>query len=279
MSDTHGPQSLAEILRAAIADFSTRGYVSREQIERWLALIRAATEREIGDPGRLDAETRRRLEAVYVRMVDKGRVLDMVPGVGRYTLAMVRPQLRAELDRRILASANLIKLHRREVVEATLRRFEGWSTAIPPGGEGAIDKREVCAHVCKDLKTFRYERRRVEIDQGHKLIANVADIVAMGNGAIAGIWHSRWREMNYDYRPDHKARDERVYAIRDNWAIRAGLMNKGAGYLDEMTRAGEEPFCRCSVQYLLSPRQLPDSMLTRKGQQWIAQSGGRSEAA
>lgn len=265
------------MVRQAVADLLARGYQSAAQIEHWLGLIRAAAEREIGDEGRLDAETRRHLEALYSKLVERGQVLEQVPGVGRYTLAMIRPDLRAELDRRILASANLIKLHRREAIEKTLRRFEGWSTAIPQGGEGAIDKREVRAHVCKSAKDFRYERRRVAIDQGAKLVANIADIVAVGNGAVAAEWHSRWREPHYDYREDHKERDRRVYAIRDNWAIRAGLMTKGAGYTDEMTRAGEEPFCRCSMQYILSPRQLPDAMLTRKGQQWIAESGGRNE--
>lgn len=275
-----GPRqlSLAETVRQAVADLSARGYVSAEQIARWLALIRAAAERQIGDESRLDAETRRHLEALYAKLVERGDVLDFVPGVGRYTLAMVRPDLRAELDRRILAAANLTKLHRREAIEKTLARFQGWSTAIPPGGEGAIDKREVRAHICKSARDFKFEQRRVAIDQGHKLVANVADIVAVGNGAIAAEWHDRGEhDKHYEARPDHLARSGKIFAIRDNWAIRAGLMSKGAGYTDEIEMVGQLPYCSCTYRYLLSPRQLPDAMLTRKGQRWIAESGGRSE--
>lgn len=270
MPNDAGSFRFSEILGAAIADLVERGYVSQEQIDGWLTLLRSAAERDLGPAGRIDADARRHMEALYRRLIEGGKILQFVPGIGRYTLAMVQPELRAELDRRILASVGLIRIHRREAIEKTLQRFQGWSTAIPRGGEGVVDKREIRAHVSKSIRDFKFERRRVDIDQGHKLIANVADIVAVRNGAIAAEWHSHWREPGYQYRPDHKERDGKVYAIRDSWAIRAGLMNKGAGYADDITRPSVEPFCRCTYRYLLSPRQLPDEMLTQKGRDWIA---------
>lgn len=271
MPNDIGPLRLSEILRQAINEFSQTGYHSEDQLRRWVDLIRAAAERRSGAADAELARLRKEFEALFERLM-RGKVLDYVPEVGRYTLAMIRPELRAELDRRILAAADLIKLHRREAIETTLRRFQGWATSIPAGGEGAIDKREVRAHVAKDVKTLAFERRRVSIDQGHKLVANIAEIVARGNNAIAAVWRSHWRQPGYNYRPDHKERDSQVYAVRGNWAIEKGLMTKGAGYLDEMTAPGQEINCRCYCTFLLSPRRLPDSMLTRKGHAWIADS-------
>ena len=270
MSDDARGLSFSEILRQAVADLSARGYSSEVQIQTWLTLLRTAAERDLPPEQRIDDEIKRQLGALYAKLVDHGKVIDHVPGIGRYSLGMIRPELRAELDRRILASASLINIHRREAIEKTLQRFQGWSTSIPPGGEGVIDKREVKTHIAKSLQQFRFEKRRVQIDQGAKLLSNIADIVAVGNGAIAAQWHSRFREPGYDARPDHIHRDGLVYAVRSSWALDAGLMNKGAGYMDEMTAPAEEPFCRCTYRYILSPRQLPETMLTRKGREWIA---------
>jgi hypothetical protein len=49
-----------------------------------------------------------------------------------------------------------------------------------------------------------YEARRVMIDQNHKLIANIDNVIATSNNAIAAEWHSHWRQAGYDYREDHK---------------------------------------------------------------------------
>jgi hypothetical protein len=91
---------------------------------------------------------------------------------------------------------------------------------------------------------MRFDERRVLVDQGHKLISAINRTVAEEGNAIAGTWHSHWRQAGYDYREDHKERDDHVYAIRGNWAIKDGLMKVGpAGYSDEITQAAEEPFC------------------------------------
>lgn len=270
--------SFYRLLSDAIADIADHGYVSREQIERWIGLLRGAADHHLPPDAAIDMNVREAFDAIYERLVYRGKVMERVPDVGRYTLAMIQPHLRAELDRRILAAADLIKLHRREAIEKTLQRFAGWSTSIPAGGEGAIDKREVRATVSKSLGQYKFERRRVEIDQAHKLSSNVAEIVATNNGAIAAVWRSHWRQPGYNFRRDHKDRDEKVYAIRGNWAIDQGLMKKGAGYTDEMTAPGEEVYCRCWYEYIVSPRRLPDSMLTHKGQEWVREQNLRRAA-
>jgi hypothetical protein len=90
--------------------------------------------------------------------------------------------------------------------------------------------------------------------------------VAQDGGAIAGRWRSHYRQVGYNYRVDHKERDGLVYAIRGNWAIDKGLMNKGVGYTDEITAAGEEVFCRCQMIYIYGLGKLPNDMLTSKGE-------------
>ncbi len=108
------------------------------------------------------------------------------------------------------------------------------------------------------------------IDQGHKFVSALNDIVAVEGGAIAGKWRSHWKQAGYDYRPDHKERDEKYYAIRGNWALEKGLMNKGEGYTDDITQPGQEIFCRCAYVYIYSLQKLPEDMLTKKGKELLA---------
>lgn len=266
------PDGFSARLSEAIHHFLDHGYLSQGELDYWLRILKEAAERELPGDETLRRQMRESLEDRYQSFVERGQITKLVPRVQRYTIDKVKPHLRAELDRRILASVDLIKLNRKAAVEKTLQRFSGWSTSIPAGGGVSEESfREAKASIGKSIKQVRFEERRVAIDQGHKLIANVADIVAREAGAIAGEWNSHWRQPGYDYREDHKERDERIYAIRGNWAIKAGLMKVGsAGYLDDITQAGQEPLCRCFVRYITTPDQLPDDMLTRKGQEAFA---------
>lgn len=264
MAPLDSSASFYDVLRAAIADIAENGYLGPGQIDVWVIRLREAAERLYGRGADVDREVREALGQIYRRFMQRG-IKTAIPGVGQYTLVQVAPQLRAELDRRILASADLIRLNRRAAIEKTLQRFSGWSTSIPAGG-AVIDKREVRVEIGKSVTQAKFEARRVAIDQGHKLVANVANIVAQANGAIAVEWHSHWRQAGYDYRKDHKERDGRIYAMRGSWAIEKGLMRAGsAGYLDEVTMFGQEPYCRCYGRYFSSLRDLPADMLTEKG--------------
>lgn len=271
--------SFRKVLADAIADMAATGYVSRERIDQWIVRLRNVAERDLGPESQIDEATARQLGMIFERLAEKGGIERYVPGVSRYTLAMVKPQLRAELDRRILASADLIKLHRRDAIDRTLARLVGWSTSIPPGGDGTIDKREVRSTIGKSMAQFKFERRRVDVDQGHKLIANVSNLVATDAGAIAGIWHSHGEhDRSYNARKEHLARAGKLYLIRDSWAHRDGLVKPMHGYMDEIDMVGQLPFCRCFYQYVTSPRRLPDEMLTRAGQRWIEETKARMAA-
>jgi hypothetical protein len=263
-------RSYYDVLTDAIADFTEHGYDSQARLDFWLEEIRRAAEGAASPAHILEDQLRKALETIYRRMVDRAGLLKLHKGVSKWTLQKVAPHLRAELDRRILASANLIKMNRKAAIEKTLQRFAGWSTSIPVGGTKATDKRETKTDIRKSLAQLPFAERRVAIDQGHKFVSSLSDILACDGGAIAGQWDSNWRQPGYNYRKDHKERDGKIYLIRDTWATKGGLVKTGnAGYMDEITMPSEEVFCQCSYVYLYDLEDLPEGMLTVKGKNEI----------
>lgn len=264
--------TFSETVSAAIKDFSEHGYHSEQQLEFWMAQIRLAAEHAATSRRQMEQMLQDALRAVYQRLVERQGVLKTQRGVDRFVLARLAPRLRAELDRRIMSSAQLIKLNREDMITKTLRRFSGWATSIPKGGSAEPALRATAADVKKAIKALPFLERRVLIDQGHKLVASINAVVAKGGGAIAGRWRSHWRQANYDYREDHKERDQRVYLIRNSWASDAGLVKPGKmGYTDDITQPGEEVYCRCFYEYIFHLRDLPDDMVTVKGREALQQ--------
>lgn len=233
-----------EILRQAIKEFSETGFDSEVRLKHWSDIIKRAAQADLIPVNVMEQAVRSSLGSVYKRLVENHGILKFHVGVERYTIDRIKPQLRAELDRRIMASANLIKLNRAQMVDATVRRFEGWATSIPVGGSQVVERTEEAQKIKKALVLQTYEQRRVAIDQGNKLAATISEIVAVEGGALAAVWHSRWRVPGYDYRIDHRERDQHIYTVRGNWALEKGLMKAGPdGYTDDITHPAEEVFC------------------------------------
>ena len=257
-----------ETITEAVRYFATHGFTSSERLEYWITEIRQAAERSMVPTYVLERQLRTTFGTVYRRMVDQGGLLKKHKGIDRFTIQQVAPRLRAELDRRLMASAQLIKLNRVEAVEKTIRRFAGWASSVPEGGSDNVGKADVKDDVRKALAQLPFVERRVAIDQGHKFASSLNEIVAAGGGAIAVKWNSHFRQANYDYREDHKERDGQVYLLRNNWAQQRGLVKPGpAGYYDAVTAFGEEISCRCFGTYLYNLRDLPDDMVTAKGRE------------
>ena len=217
--------ALRKIIRAAVKHFRENGYTSADELLSWQMRIREVAERITEQE--LVRRVSDRLERAYTIDVDREKMLKRHAGISRFQLDNVRPRLRAELDRRIMASADLIKLNRHKAIETTLSRFSGWATSIPDkaliSGEGAqMDMFKTIDHIAKSAEQIRYEANRVMIDQNHKLLANIDNIVATDNGAIAAVWHSHWRQPGYDYRDAHKKLDGNMYAIKGNRRSRKG---------------------------------------------------------
>ena len=260
-------KAFSDLLNAAIEDLTIHGFDNVARVAAWMDKIRAAAEATMRSQHELDQMLRDAMNTVFRRMIEQGVVLKHHPGIHRFTLDMVRPAARAELDRRIMASAELIRLNRKQAIEKTLQRFSGWSTSIPKGGSRTVNRTEVRKDLKRPMQRLPFEERRVLVDQGHKLRASISDVIAKDNQALAAIWHSHWRQAGYDYREPHKQLDEKgVFAIRGNWAIEKGLMKPGPnGYTDQIEAPAELPFCRCYYQYIYNVDALPADMLTEKG--------------
>ena len=251
-----------EVLTAAINDIIEYGFDSKKRIDGWLKKIKIAANDALMSDEQMQIEMEKALNSTFTRMVTKGGLINK--SVTKYDIEKLKPRLRSELDRRIMASANLIKYNREKNINEVLQRFEGWATSIPVGGSKAVDKVKEKQAIKKSLTKMPFEQRRVVIDQTHKLVSNINEIVATDNGAIAARWHSHWKQPNYNYRKDHKERDENIYVIRNSWAHKEGLIKPINGYTDDITSPGEEVYCRCNYVYLYNLRQVQD-LLTNKG--------------
>lgn len=259
-----------ETITAAIRDIEIHGFDSMQRINTWTNKILIAARRAMVPQAELEKALSRTFTGIYTRMM-KGGYTRIAPGMSRFQAEQLRPSLRRELDRRILNSANLIKLNRDAMIEKTRQRWIGWATSVPEGGSRAVEKSEVKDDLRKALSQLPYEERRVTIDQGHKFVATLNDIIATDNGAIAARWHSHYRQPGYDYREDHKERDGHVYLIRGSWAQEKGLVKAGpAGYTDQITQPGEEVFCQCDYEYIYNIRDLPEDMVTAKGRESLS---------
>lgn len=273
------PESYTDVLTAAINDIIEHGFDSQDRIAYWQERLRRAAEEGLNSTAQMDRDMRASLGQLYDRLIGRGQVVRYHPGVARFTIDRLAPELRAALNRRILGAADLIKLNRAEAIRKTLQRFSGWATSVPVGGAAEPDRRDIKRVVRKSLAGLPYEERRLATDQGHKLTSSLNAVIAEGGDAIAGVWHSHWRQSGYQFRPDHKERDEQVYLIRGNWAQSEGLVKPGsAGYTNQITQPGEEVFCRCFYAYVYHLRQLPDDMLTEKGRQALAEAKAKAMA-
>ena len=275
-------QSFYDVITEAVNDLAEHGYDSVERVAYWEGRIRAAMDAGMESMASIDQMLKDGLAGLYRRILAEPAIAKRHPGVSRFTIAQITPALRPILDRRIVASADLIRLNRVQMREQTLRRFSGWATSIPAGGSETVDRMEVKGVLKKAVAQQPFEVRRVLIDQGHKMAAAINQTVADQSGAIAVIWHSHWRQRGYNYRKDHKERDGKVYLLRDTWALNAGLIKVGdAGYYDQITGFAVEPFCGCYGAWVYSLGQLKrldPAMLTTKGHDALAKGVARREA-
>lgn len=270
-------QGFYQVLTDAINDLMEHGFDSIQRVEMWVQKLESAARASLVPEVTLQRTVRDVLQQTYDRTVKGERLYQRFPNVGKFTLEQIRPKLRAELDRKILGSASLIKLNREKAILQTLQRFQGWATSIPIGGTDVAKRSEVKDTVKRGIAGLPFEERRVIYDQGHKLAATINEIVATDGGAIAGKWHHVAEgPPSYDSRPVHVKRNNKVYLIRNSWAHKDGFVKPGdVGYTDEITAAGEEVGCSCSYTYIFHLRDLPPEMLTKRGLEALIEARAR----
>ncbi len=280
-------RTFQEALTAAIADFAEHGYDEERRIEYWTAILRELAGRKLGPVETREAIVTRSLQVIYDREVKRERILKQHPEVPKFTLQRIAPELRGELDRRIVASTNLIKLHREKRIEKVLQRFQGWATSIPVGGSRAIEKLEVKKSVGRSLESMDFAERRVAVDQSHKLISSISAILAQQSGAIVAVWHQHFTQ---DPRHTHKQREGNCYVVREGWAYQEGYIKKDphlkddmtvqgkpSGFTDLLTEPGFEINCRCTYTWftdLSTVARIAPQMITMKGHKYL--DGGNS---
>jgi len=263
----------------AIREFEEHGFDSVERLQYWTDRIRKAAIESLTPESVLNDTLTRTLGGIYKKLVDDGQILKAHQGVGRFTVDRLKPKLRSELDRRLMVSRSLIKLNREAMVEKTVQRFAGWASSVPAGGSRSVDVKDTKDNLRKALTSLPFEERRCATDQGHKFIAALNEIVAVDGGAIAMKWHSKWRQPGYNYRNDHKERDGVIYLLRSSWAKDKGLVKPGPdGYYDDITKVGEEVSCSCQAEWIYGLRGLPAHMLTKKGEESLAEARAKIAA-
>jgi hypothetical protein len=268
-----------QVLSAAIDDLMEHGFDSQERLDRWLFQLREAARHALVPEAVLVRALSDSLGMVFRRSTTDRKLLQMHPGISQFTINNIKPALRAELNRRIQASASLITLNRDASIARTLQRFAGWGSSVPIGGTEVAKRKEVKQTIRRGIAALPFEERRVVIDQGHKLVAAINDIVATDGGAISMTWkHVHESSQAYQPRPEHVARDGKVFLIRGSWAHKQGLVKPTHGYTDEIEAPAELPFCRCTGVYGFTLRDLPSSMLTAKGASHLAQARAQLRA-
>ena len=250
------------VITEAVNDIVEHGFDSQVRIDSWVAKIKHAANMHMASEAKVRQDLERALRGAYTRLVTKGGLVSK--HISRFTVDKLSSKLRADLDRRIIASASLIKRNRAMAISQTLQRFEGWATSIPAGGTRAADKVAEKDAIRKHIVDLPFREKRVIIDQTHKLIANINEVVALDSGAIAFKWRSHWQQPGYDYREDHKERDDVIYLVRDSWADKASYVKPVNGYYDQITAVGEEPYCRCYLVGIYTMAEMPVEFLTEK---------------
>ncbi len=253
------------VLAQALDEFAKHGYDSQERLRYWLGKLRQAVNQTLPGSEKTRRDIQARLGKLFRNATSETAAKRQHPWLTQYALQRMGPKLAPILERRILVSVDLIKLHREQSIEKVLQRFQGLVTSIPAGGTRDMDRAEAKRDIAKSLRQMSFEERRVVIDQGAKLVANVQQTVAESNDALGFVWE-HVHQAGYDGRPEHEARDGKFFALRGNWAIEAGLMKRGPNpYADEIDMVAEKPFCRCKARYVYNIRELPPECLTEKG--------------
>lgn len=257
------------VLRLAIKDFLRHGYDSPQRLALWVDRLRQTAEGPAQQKS--DQAASRVFDRAYYNLVDRGLLLRAHRGLTGWRLAQVRGQLTEQRERSKDALLGVTAGRRDLQLEQSIQRFIGWATALPPGGVRGRTMSDVREDIAEPVLKLARREALIKQDQKHKMVAGLHRVVATEAQALAAIWHSMFRKPGYQFRPDHKERDSKVYVFRGNWALRDGLMTRGDGYIDDITWFGEEPHCSCTGTFFYDLKELPDWLLTNKGRKILLQ--------
>jgi hypothetical protein len=283
--------SFFSALRDAIRHFAEHGYANVRHVEDWAHKLRLAADAEHDHQATYE-RVRRGMESQFERhMRSQGVAARKRPKIEPWTRERLMPEARDELENRIHAATDLIRLNRDEAVDRTVRRFKAWVSSVPAGGRVKPDTKAAHASVGKEARDARFIERRVAIDQTAKMLANVSDIVATGNGAIGGFWDATF-DIVRDHRTNHVGWHDLWFTAKDNWALKAGYVRSPNGMIGDRFGPPSRPKaddntvmparainCRCLLRYVYDLEDVPDDILTDKGHAALRAAKGDGEAA
>lgn len=143
---------------------------------------------------------------------------------------------------------------------------------VPAGGSKNKLLRSHISKINKQLRTLSKWPELFYIYKQTSFPAELEHVFALDGGAIAAIWHYSQADEEGEFQKtyDHRQRDNREYAARDNWAIGKGLMQPGSnGYLDEITLPKQEVGC-CCYRVFVYPARSTGSHADREGRSGTA---------
>lgn len=270
------PLAVRETVQQAQIDINQNGS-SVDRLQFWADKLRAVMTGEyfsVSPKKIVSRVIEPRLRRIFKDYVERGEVFKRHLGVSRMGVEAIKPYLRQELDSRIRANIDLIVLERDESIKLSALRQSKWLLNAPQGQLPAYeDLKYIVSPAVNAQKNYEHSRR--SIDQGHKLLSAIDSIIAKGEGAIAGKWHSHKKTPTYDARPEHVKLDGNIYVIRNSWAVEQGLVKKGdLDWLENIVQPAHEINCTCYFTYYYEhelpklAREKPE-VITQKGREYL----------
>ncbi len=147
---------------------------------------------------------------------------------------------------------------------------------IPEGGTKAAVVRSHVNPIKNALAELLQWAADLDRLQATSFASEVRDFLTpAANNAIAMVWrYSPWSCLV----SSHRDLDERLYAVRGNWALQKGLMLvPSGGFSDEVKSRRRELGCMCTFQFVFNVTGLPTDTLTPAGIAMVASAASRRE--
>ncbi len=139
---------------------------------------------------------------------------------------------------------------------------------VPSGGTKDKAIKNQITEIKKQLRHLARWDKLFLVYKAKSLSSEIEYLFSLQENPLAVVWRYSQLDEQGEYQKtyDHKINEGRVYATRDNWAIKKGLMKAGAdGYINDCVRPAHEVGCMCSLQWIYNLRSLPSDMITAKG--------------
>jgi hypothetical protein len=253
------------LLRKAVGYFAKRGFTTIADVANWRVQLAAAAESHLSTE-KAQARVERGLTGAFHRWMGRGRVSLPQRGVAKFTLDMLEPKLKDELQNRMFAAREAVDGAHRLALERIHNRFMGFATA----GAQPQAAREATKDIGKAARDAKYYERLTAINETARLMSALDEIAAADTGSIGGFWDAtpeikRKHRLEHGGKDGHGGRHGKFYARRGSWADREGLVRHPNGYIDEHDMPRVLINCQCEYKYVYDLADIPPELLTAKG--------------